>query len=208
MLTVHHLGVSQSERVVWLCEELGLNYELKLYKREPTGAGPPAYKALHPAGGAPIITDGSLTLPESGAAIEYIAHKHGGGRLIVAPSDPNWPHYLYWFHACNGSLLPAIQRAALLRRTNPEADTTAVDARRDTFLDLAEQRLSEAAYFGGPALSVADIMNAFTFLTAQRFFPLDLTNRPATRAYAERIAARPAYQRAREKAASVETWPA
>ena len=78
MLTVHHLGVSQSERIVWLCEELGVPYELKLYDRDPvTRLAPPQYKSLHPVGTAPIITDGDVVLPESGAIIEYIIGKYG-----------------------------------------------------------------------------------------------------------------------------------
>jgi glutathione S-transferase len=80
MLTVHHLGKSQSERIVWLCEELGIPYELKVYDRDPvTRLAPPEYKALHPIGAAPVITDGDLVLAESGAIIEYIAAKFGNG---------------------------------------------------------------------------------------------------------------------------------
>src|SRR5207237_9111068 len=70
MLTVHHLGKSQSERIVWLCEELGIPYELKCYARAPLLA-PPEYKALHPIGAAPVITDGDIVLAESGAIVEY-----------------------------------------------------------------------------------------------------------------------------------------
>ena len=83
MLTVHHLGESQSERIVWLCEELGLAYAFVRYDREDTGAAPPEYKALHPLGTAPIITDGGLpgsgALAESGAIVEYISRKYAGG---------------------------------------------------------------------------------------------------------------------------------
>ena len=95
MITVHHLGVSQSERIVWLCEELGIPYELKTYSREPNGAAPAAYKALHPQGTAPIITDGSFSLAETGAIVDYILARHGGGRLVVDPQAPNFPDYLY-----------------------------------------------------------------------------------------------------------------
>src|ERR1700740_1108880 len=87
MLTVHHLGRSQSERIVWLCEELGLDYELKRYERAPQLA-PPEYKALHPIGTAPVITDGDLVLGESGAIIEYIIAKYGAGRLAPQAGAP------------------------------------------------------------------------------------------------------------------------
>ena len=94
MLTVHHLGISQSERIVWLCEELEIPYELKLYKRSPLMA-PPEYKALHALGTAPIITDGKLTMAESGAIVEYIVHTYGGGRLIPTPGNALWVDYLF-----------------------------------------------------------------------------------------------------------------
>lgn len=89
MLTVHHLGLSQSERIVWLCEELGINYELKRYQRRAdNGHAPNDYKALHPMGIAPVVTDGDLVLGESAAICEYIAVKHGQGRLPTARTMP------------------------------------------------------------------------------------------------------------------------
>ena len=107
MITVHHLGVSQSERIVWLCEELGITYELKTYPRESNGAAPAVYKALHPQGTAPIITDGSLALAETGAIMDYILARHGGGSLVVGPQAPNFPDYLYWLHFGNGFFVPS-----------------------------------------------------------------------------------------------------
>ena len=109
MLTVHHLGKSQSERIVWLCEELEIPYVLKRYDRVPPGRGmgPPEYKALHALGTAPIITDGDVVLPESGAIMEYIIGKYGGGRLAVGPDAPNFADYLFWFHFANASFLPS-----------------------------------------------------------------------------------------------------
>src|ERR1700759_3461708 len=97
MLTVHHLGVSQSDRIVWLCEELGIPYEMVKYDREPSGMAPPAYKALHPTGTAPIITDGDLVLGESGAIIEYIIGRHGRRRLARTGRQPHFPHYFFLF---------------------------------------------------------------------------------------------------------------
>src|SRR3954467_7167626 len=103
MLTVHHLGRSQSERIVWLCEELGLRYELKRYERDPaTRLAPPEYKALHPVGTAPVITDGDLVLGESGAIIESLLASYGGARLARQAGDPQFASYLYWFHFANG----------------------------------------------------------------------------------------------------------
>ena len=105
MLTVHHLGKSQSERVVWLCEELGIPYELKRYARDPvTMLAPAEYKALHPIGTAPVITDGDFVLAESGAIVDYIMAKYGNGRLALRPDHPDFAQFLYWFHFANGTL--------------------------------------------------------------------------------------------------------
>ena len=97
MLTIHHLGVSQSERIVWLCEELDLQYELKRTERRADNRlAPEAYKALHPMGVAPVITDGTVVLAESGAICDYINARHGQGRLAPASSDPDFPQHLFW----------------------------------------------------------------------------------------------------------------
>ncbi|KAF7377470.1 putative glutathione S-transferase [Mycena sanguinolenta] len=101
-LTVHHLNISQSERIPWLCEELAIPYEPKTYKRAPIFA-PPELKALHPSGAAPIIQDGDLTLAESGACIEYIAHRHAGGALFLPPTHPAYAQFVCWWHWANGT---------------------------------------------------------------------------------------------------------
>ncbi len=95
MLTIHHLGKSQSKRVIWLCEELGLPYGLRRYERDPvTILAPPEFKVLHPGGAAPVITDGNLVLAESGAIIEYVMAKYGGGGLAPGPDRPSFADYL------------------------------------------------------------------------------------------------------------------
>ena len=98
MITIHHLGVSQSDRIVWLMEELGLPYELKWYDRGPDFLAPPEYLALHPAATSPVITDGKLVLAESAAICEYVSQRYAGGKLSVAPDQPNYPDYLYFMH--------------------------------------------------------------------------------------------------------------
>jgi len=95
MLIVHHLRRSQSERIVWLCEELGLDYELRCYDRNKTDLlAPPEYKALHPMGIAPVITDGGLVLGESGAIVEYILARHGPAGLARGRDDPDFAPYV------------------------------------------------------------------------------------------------------------------
>jgi len=111
MIKIHHLGHSQSERIVWLCEELGLPYELRHYVRDPvTRLSPPDLLALHPLGAAPVIEDGELQLAESAAIVEYLIVKHGGGRFKLGPDHPDYAAFLYWFHFANGNLQSALMR--------------------------------------------------------------------------------------------------
>jgi glutathione S-transferase len=203
MLTVHHLGKSQSERIVWLCEELGLAYDLKRYARDPvTMLAPPELKALHPLGAAPLITDGDLVLAESGAIIEYIIARHGGGRLALGPEHPDFAQYLYWFHFANGNLQPNLGRSMFLRRLDLPPDNPvllAAEQRLGRALALVEARLGEAAYFAGGEFTAADIISVFSLTTMRNFLPFDLAPYPAIRAYLQRIGARDAYRRAMAK---------
>src|SRR5882757_10025288 len=117
MLTVHHLGKSQSERIVWLCEELEIAYELKRYARDSvTMLAPADYKALHPIGTAPVITDGDLVLAESGAVVEYVIARYGNGRLVLTPDHRDFSHFIFWFHFANGTLQASMGRNMILNR--------------------------------------------------------------------------------------------
>ena len=203
MLTVHHLGVSQSERIVWLCEELGIDYALKRYDREPAGMGPAAYKSLHPLGTAPIITDGDVVLAESAAIMEYIIVKHGGGRLAVGPDQANCPDYLYWFHFANGSMMPSalVELVITMVTGRPDAPGTAqLRARGDLAFAMVEKRLGEAPWFAGDAFTAADIMMNYPLTSMRRPVPRDISPYPNLLAYLQRIGERPAFQRAMAKA--------
>jgi glutathione S-transferase len=203
MLTVHHLGVSQSERIVWLCEELDVPYDLVRYDRDPvTRLAPPDYKALHPFGTAPVITDGDLVLGESGAIIEYICRRHGDGRLIPDPNDPGYADYLYWFHFANASMMPASMVDLILNMVGngEETDVTkALRARGERAMDMVERRLGEAEYFAGSTFTAADIMMVFPLTTMRAFVPRDLSPYPNIRAYLYRIGQRSAYVQAMRK---------
>src|SRR5947209_18941986 len=165
MLTVHHLGKSQSERFVWLCEELGLPYELKHYTRDSvTMLAAPDYKALHPIGAAPVITDGDLVLAESGAIVDYIMAMHGDGRLVLRADDPDFAQFLYWFHFANGTLQAGMGRLMLLNRLKLAEDNpmlAATKARVDRAFDLVDARVRDAEYLAGSAFTTADIMIVF-----------------------------------------------
>ena len=203
MLTVHHLGKSQSERIVWLCEELGIPYELKVYDRHPvTRLAQPDYKALHPIGAAPVITDGVLVLAESAAIVDYIVARYGKGRLALAADHPDFAQFLYWFHFANGTLQPATGRNMILGRLNLAADNPmllAMKVRLALALGLVETRLGKADYLAGREFTTADIMNVFSLTTMRLFLPFDLAPYPAILAYLQRIGARDAYQRAMRK---------
>ena len=203
MLIVHHLGKSQSERIVWLCEELGLPYELKHTARDPvTILAPADYKALHPIGSAPVIFDSDLVLAESGAIVEYITAKYGNGQFVLPASHPNFADFLYWFHFANGTLQAHLGRLMILNRLKLADDNPvllATKARVDRALDLVEARTRDAAYLAGDELTTADIMIVFSLTTMRYFQPYDLTRCPNVVKYLARIGARPAYQRAMAK---------
>src|SRR5438105_15784252 len=99
MITLHHLNNSRSQRVLWLLEELGVEYEVKRYERDPkTMLAPASLRAVHPLGKSPVISDGELTLAESGAIVEYLAGRYGDGRFVPAAGTPERLRYTYWMH--------------------------------------------------------------------------------------------------------------
>lgn len=202
-LIVHHLGISQSERIVWLCEELGIAYDLKIYDRDPvTRMAPAAYKALHPMGIAPVITDGDLVLGESGAIVDYIAARYGDGQLTLKPDDAGFADQLFWSHFANGSLVSNEMIGMVSAYMGTPADhpgLAMVNERRGRAFAMIEAHLANHTYFAGDVLTLADIMMVFALTTMRVFSPRDLSGFPNILAYLQRIAARPAYQRAMAK---------
>jgi glutathione S-transferase len=202
MLTVHHLGKSQSERIVWLCEELEIPYDLKHYARDAaTMLAPADYKALHPIGTAPVITDGDVVLAESGAVVEYIVEKYGEGRLKLSANNLNFAQFLYWFHFANGTLQANMGRLMILNRLKLADDNQillSTKARVDRAFDLLDLRTRDAEYLAGYEFTLADIMIVFSLTTMRYFQPYDLARRPNIIRYLGRIGARPAYRRAME----------
>jgi glutathione S-transferase len=203
MITVHHLGVSQSERIVWLCEELAIPYTLERYDRDPTTRLAPAdYKALHPMEIAPVITDGNLVLAESGAIVEYLIAKYGNGRLAIGADNPNFANYLFWFHFANGTMMPSemsriISSMLELKDENPMM--AILKDRSERAINLVERRLGEVPYFAGDEFTAADVMMLFPLSTMRAFAQRDLSPLPHVRAYLKRIGERPAYQLAMAK---------
>lgn len=204
-LVVHHLQVSQSERIPWLLEELSIPYELKVYARSPL-LSPPELKAVYPIGAAPVLED--LTDPsqpvkfaESGAICEYIVHKYGKGRLALKPEDKNYAEYLYWLHFSNATLQSGIFRRAMTRGMVGEEDMRykGTDARVVISLRHVNNRLLNNNWLAGDEFTAADVMTGWCFTTARKFEPIDLTEYAGILAWLKRIGERAAYRAAMEK---------
>lgn len=192
MLVVHHLARSQSERIIWLCEEIGLPYELVRYERTAEGAAPPEYKALSPFGTAPVITDGTLALGESGAIVEYVLRKYADGALLLGPDHLEWTDFLFWFHFANGSYIPGL----MMDHMTPPGGAPNPQSRSARAYRLIEARLGEANYFAGETFTAADVMMCLPRFAATR----DLSDSPNTAAYLARLNERPACRAAMAKA--------
>ena len=199
MITIYHLDTSRSERIVWLMEELGLEYKLELFQRNDNGSAPDALRKIHALGKAPVIRDGNTVLAESGAIVDYIVHRYAGDRLAVAPAAHDYARYIYWFHFAEGSLMSLLILALVLSRV-PEADASPVRARvlerMKQTLAFIDSELALATYFAGATFSAADVMMTFPFTTMRHFLKYDLAPYANILAYLQRIESRPAYQKA------------
>jgi glutathione S-transferase len=208
MLTIHHLGVSQSDRVVWLMEELGLPYEMVWHRRGADNLAPPSYLALHPAATAPVVQDGDRMLCESAAILETICHKYAGGKLTVSPDKPNYYDYLYWMHFNNNALGLFFARLALgTQDPNPNSErlTGLIQRREDGYARFMEQTLAASPFLAGSEFTCADIMSVFNLVSFPSF--RGRGDIPNVRAYLERITKRPAYIKAMQIAGPAATPP-
>lgn len=205
MLTVHHLGLSQSERILWLCEELNLPYTLVKHTRNPvTRFAPDSLKSIpgNALESAPIIQDEDVTLAESGAVVEYLIHKHGGGNLALPPSHADYADYIYWFHLANGALMPAIMAQLFLRMSGlPSENPTrgVCQMRLDRLLRHYEDRLSKMPYLAGEKFTAADIMTVYCLTTNRYFENFSLKGYEGILAWLERCGGRDGYVRAMGK---------
>lgn len=209
MITVYHLETSRSERIVWLMEELGLRYDLQVFPRETTGAAPHPLQGIHALGKAPVIRDGDTVLAESGAIVDYIVHRHGGGRLALAPADSAYARYVYWLHFAEGSLMSLLLIALVLSRVKEAAAspvTARIRERMKQMLNFVDAELGGGPWFAGEAFTAADVMMVFPFTTLRNFLDYDLAPYANIAAYLARVRARPAYRKAMEVAGPTRTY--
>ena len=215
MIVVHHLNNSRSQRILWLLEELGLDYDIQRYQRDPkTMLAPAALRAIHPLGKSPVLTDGALTVAESGAIIEYLVERYGNGRLVPAAGTPERLRWTYWLHFAEGSAMSPLLLKLVFDRveTGPMPFFARPIARaiahkvKDSFvnpnitaqLDYMESELAANKWFAGNEFSAADIQMSFPLEAAATRGGLD-DRYPKLQGYLQRIHARPAYQRAIER---------
>jgi glutathione S-transferase len=218
MLTVHHLNNSRSQRVLWLLEELGLSYEVRRYERDAATMRAPAdLREVHPLGKSPVLTDartdGTVTVAETGAILEYVLEVHGAGRLRPAPGTAAAREFTYWLHFAEGSamtpLLFKLVFGRVLESPMPffarpiargivgKVMSTFIEPGIKLHLDFMEQSLAGREWFCGDAFSGADIMLSFPLeASAVRH---GLGGHPALQRFVERVQARPAYLRALER---------
>jgi glutathione S-transferase len=215
MITVHHLNNSRSQRIVWLLEELGLDYEIQRYQRDPeTMLAPASLRAVHPLGKSPVITDGALTLAESGAIIDYLIERYGNGQFAPATGTPARLRYNYWLHYAEGSAMTPllfklvfdrIERAPMPFFVKPIAKGISAKVKSSFIapqlkqhLDYLEGELAPGGWFAGDAFGGADIQLSFVLEAAAVRGGLD-ASRPKLMDFLKRIHARPGYQRALER---------
>jgi glutathione S-transferase len=214
VIVVHHLNNSRSQRVLWLLEELALPYEIRHYERDANGLAPKSLEAVHPLGKSPVITDDGLTIAESGAILEYLVERHGGGRMAPRPGTPERLRYTYWMHYAEGSAMPPLLMKLVFDRVGngpmpffvkPIAKGIAAKVNRvflgpqiRRHLDFMESSLKESPWFAGETFSAADIQMSFPVEAAQARAGLD-ARRPRLMDWLTRIRARPAYRRALER---------
>ena len=218
MITVHHLETSRSQRILWLLEELGVPYALKIYQRDKaTKLAPPELKKIHPLGKSPVITDGDEVIAESGAIIEYLVENYGAqatapdlAHLQPTPRTPEHRQCRFWMHYAEGSLMNWLVMKLVFMSipTQPmpffvkpiakalcsKVQAKLIDPNVDTALAFIEHHLSQHTWFAGEQLTMADFQMSFA-VEALLSRASNAKACPHLLAYQQRIQARPAYQR-------------
>ncbi|QKK03380.1 MAG: glutathione S-transferase [Pseudomonadota bacterium] len=211
MIVLHHLQDSRSQRVLWLLEELGVDYEIHYYQRDPgTNLAPPELREVHPLGKSPVITDNGRTLAESGTIIDYLARSYGNDPWTRDPGDADYWDYDYWMHYAEGSLMPPLLVQLIFSKVRSSApffvrpiaagiadqvDKAFTSGQIRTHCRFVEAHLADRKWFLGNAISAADIQMSFPLEAALgRAVPAE--DYPHIADYVRRFQRRPAYRRA------------
>jgi glutathione S-transferase len=198
LIVVHHLQDSRSLRILWLLEELGLDYEVRYYKRDPaTRLAPPELRNIHPLGKSPILViDNGPAMAETGAIVEYLVDRYGEGRLRPPAGTPERLRYTYWLHYAEGSAMPPLLLGLITGRLGEAAKPALpfVSAQIKLHFDYIDSELAKSPWLAGEDLSGADIMMSFPLERASKL--RDADTRPHILDFVKRIEKRPGYARA------------
>jgi len=200
MITLHHLNNSRSQRILWLLEELGAPYQIKPYQRDSvTNLAPPELKAAHPLGKSPVIDDGDITIAESGAIVDYLVRKHGGGKFAPTPGSKAHEAYLEWLHYAEGSaMLPLMINLYVMRLGEAGAPLKdRIDSEIDNHLGYIEKALAGRDYILADGFTGADVQLSFVGEVARAFGRLGAF--PNIAAWVARLHDRPAFKASLEK---------
>ena len=200
MLKLHHAPNSRAGRIVWLLEELGLDYELNRMDFHPKALKSDEHRARHPLGRVPVLEDGDVMLYESGAIVEYIIARHTDGALKPAVESPLFPEYLQWFHYCEGMVMPPVNTIVVHTiLLPPERQDETVRGQAERLLAKAWAPV-EAAVEGREYLigdfSAADTMLGHACIMSKRLGIVTDEAFPNLSAYADRLMTRPACAKA------------
>lgn len=200
MIVLHHLNDSRSQRVLWLLEELELPYEIRRYQRDPkTRLAPPELLAVNPVGKSPVLEDDGKTVIESGAIVDYLIRRHGGGKLQPDPASDAYDKYQQWLHYAEGSaMLPLMVHLYVGRLGEAGAPLAPrIQGEIANHLGHLDKVLAKGPWMLGDTFSGADIQMSFVGEVAGQFGKLAAF--PNLKAWVQRFQARPAYRRALEK---------
>ena len=198
-MKLYHCPGSRSIRIVWLLEELGLEYELVSMPLGDAQMRTPEYLAIHPAGRVPALEDGDVTLFESGAIVQYLLARYGKGAMVPAVIAPEFPEYLQWLHYAEGMIMPQVNSIVVETKFLPPEKRNETNVARATklltrMLAAVDAHMEGRAFLAGE-FSGADIMTGHACVVADRL-GADLSGYPNVRAYVDRLKARPALQTA------------
>lgn len=197
MIEVHHLRESRSRRITWLLEELGLDYTVIYYDRDPkTRLAPPELQKIHPLGKAPVVRDGEQVLIESGAIIDYLLRTYGKGRFAPAPDSTDYNRYVQFLHYAEGSaMLPLLLKLYVSRLGEAGAPLhPRINGEIANHLGYLNRELEGRDYFVGDSLTGADIQLSFVAQAGVRGAGPDAF--PNLSRFVAMVEARPAYQKA------------